>query len=72
MQENFSEWSIYISFIAYDENLLFFKKKHLILMLEISNLLFRHMMTDKMVASIEHYCEMYKKSYLPKQLNGFT
>ena len=42
MQHNFSEWPIYIRFIAYNENLLFFKKKRIILVLEISDFLFRH------------------------------
>ena len=42
MQDNFSDWPIYISIIAYEENLLFFKRKQLMLMLEISDFLFRH------------------------------
>ena len=29
MQDNFSEWPIYIPFIAYNENLLFFRENNL-------------------------------------------
>ena len=43
MQDNFSEWPIYTPFIAYNENLLFLRENKRILMLEISDYLFRHM-----------------------------
>ena len=56
MQDNFSEWPIYIPFIACNENLLFLRENNLSLCLRD--------MTDKMAAFIESYSEMYKRPYL--------
>ena len=63
MQDNFSEWPIYIPFIAYNENLLFLRENNLSLCLKLFPIS-SHDITDKMAASIESCCEMYKRSYL--------
>ena len=59
----------FISLLLHIMKIYCFKRKQLIFMLEISDFFSSGDMADKMVASLENYSEMYKRSYL---LNGST
>ena len=65
MQDNFSEWEIYIPSIAYiNENLLYLSENNLSLCLQLGFLISSRDMAVKMTASMESYCELYEKLYL--------
>ena len=64
MQDNFSEWPIYIFFIAFNENLLYLRETTYPYGWNYWFLISSRDTTDKMAASIKSYCEMYKRPYL--------